>query len=768
MEYDIEEEMDNLDMKDIPSLKSKKENSTKQSTNITSVKHGEMGTQPQDKTSGSLLSCKSIVTLDTISVLKESLSRFDKQKKVTRQSQSYLPSTPLERKKSKETSQKSRDDYMMKNLITGDIVNYDDMQTLKRRQEYIKMEGSRVQLSEDDFNKKVEIGSWSLLSMITNVISIEEVLIFLADQIQNAYDLDMTFENGRSFLVYAVARGEPLLVEKLISMKPTLLNKLDDLGRTPLHYAVMFKKSTIVNLLVEFGCEPDTADLKGQTPLHFSAMYSTLEMYLFLRCKGTIGLREDIFGMRPLDYFSNCDDYSNMCKMEGVTQVEQIGGWEGCRSVMGEKSTSTNANSIPNVKSSKKVVVSNNKMYFDRKRSLFHVLKVVRQTEEVEKEDYYEDLYGGQISKKYMIEEAKRKAGDSSIFEGEILNNPPSFMETEEIERMEREMELLCPKVTSEDFLVHSVIGKGSFGEIYCVSYKGREERFAMKSYEKSKMLTNNLIRFLFIEKKVMTNFKHPFIVRLHFSFQNTERLFLVMEYCEKRDLSKCVKKLQEYQLKILACEIILGIKALHDYDIIHRDLKPENILIASDGHIKIADFGLAKEKLKPNELTTTFCGSIAYLPPEIISRKGHNKTVDWYLLGEILYEMMIGIPPYYDGSKDTLFDNILNMELVYPDNKIKLSDSLKDLISRLLDRDINKRLGSKYGAKEVMNHHFFVGIDWRKVYNKGYTLFEPTDLKSYQMKSTDLKISSKQPSPNDTNFDLPYWSFTRPQIIKK
>ena len=367
------------------------------------------------------------------------------------------------------------------------------------------------------------------------------------------------------------------------------------------------------------------------------------------------------------------------------------------------------------------------------------------------------------MTKKYHLEEARRRllegaAKDSTHFQASSV----SFEEDRTVSELEAELERESPAVGPKDFVIHSTIGKGSFGEIHCVSLRGRSQRYAMKSYQKSTMLSNNLIRFLFVEKKIMTNFQHPFIVKLYYSFQNSERLFLVMEYCEKRDLSKCVQRVNEYQLKILACEAILAIKALHEIGVIHRDLKPENILIGSDGHIRLADFGLAKEKLKPSELSTTFCGSIAYLPPEIVAKTGHNKSVDWYLLGEILYEMVVGTPPFYDGSKERLYDNILHKEVEFPSY---MSDSLRELIAGLLERNIYKRLGSRLGARELMDHPYFVGIDWKKVYSKGYTLFDPKELKSYPSTNLEQMITEDVQASSGANFDLPYWSFTRPNI---
>lgn len=186
------------------------------------------------------------------------------------------------------------------------------------------------------------------------------------------------------------------------------------------------------------------------------------------------------------------------------------------------------------------------------------------------------------------------------------------------------------------DFSVHQMIGKGSFGEVYLVEYKETRDLYAMKVFSKKNVQAQNLMRFLNVEKKIMTYFNHPFLVKLFCAFQTPKKLYLIMEYCPYRDVGYLLRRrktLTEFEAKIIIAEVILSVETLHDKNIIHRDLKPDNILIDIDGHVKVTDFGLAKENIDKN-LTKTFCGSIAYLPPEVIKRSGHNKTVDWYLLG--------------------------------------------------------------------------------------------------------------------------------------
>lgn len=151
------------------------------------------------------------------------------------------------------------------------------------------------------------------------------------------------------------------------------------------------------------------------------------------------------------------------------------------------------------------------------------------------------------------------------------------------------------------------------------------------------------------------------------------------------------------------------------------RDLKPENIVLDSDFHAKLTDFGLSKEGIADNMITKSFCGSLAYLAPEIIKKNGHGKSLDWYLVGVLLYEMLTGTPPYYSKIRDQLFYNITSGILRFPAH---VSQNAKSLVTMLLNRDPKLRLGAgKKDAKDIKNHPFFDGISWDDIYNKRISL---------------------------------------------
>ena len=159
-----------------------------------------------------------------------------------------------------------------------------------------------------------------------------------------------------------------------------------------------------------------------------------------------------------------------------------------------------------------------------------------------------------------------------------------------------------------------------------------------------------------------------------------------------------------------------MAIGYLHDKDIVHRDLKLENILVDQRGYIKIIDYGLAK-MLKDNEEALSFCGTPEYLAPEMVTQQGHDKAVDWWAIGVLMYEMLIGVTPFFNKNKNMLLTKIKNSKVIFPDRKkykIDYSDEMADIIMKLLDKDKNTRLGSKCDANEILSHPWFSGLNMK------------------------------------------------------
>lgn len=298
-------------------------------------------------------------------------------------------------------------------------------------------------------------------------------------------------------------------------------------------------------------------------------------------------------------------------------------------------------------------------------------------------------------------------------------------------------------------FILHSVIGSGSFGDVYLVEKKDTPMRyFAMKVLDKSRVHKENLSRYVMTERKVLSLINHPFVTRLRFAFQNPGFLFLVMDYYPGGNLSECLERegrLSESRAKLYIAEIVLSIQELHKNDIIYRDLKPENIVLDAEGHALLIDFGLSKEGISSvSRGTKSFCGSCAYLAPEMLKKRGHGKAIDWYLLGVVLYELLTGVPPFYSEHQDELFYNIENMSLVFPEH---LSNDVVDLISSLMIRDPLYRLGGQKDAEELKSHCWFSDIDWDRLLQRQYKPERPKvkRLKLHQIQGKDLEFFSSE-----------------------
>jgi hypothetical protein len=269
--------------------------------------------------------------------------------------------------------------------------------------------------------------------------------------------------------------------------------------------------------------------------------------------------------------------------------------------------------------------------------------------------------------------------------------------------------------INFNSFTVLDEIGSGSFGTVYKVKKNNTGEEFAMKSLSKPSLQKQKQLKYAISECKIMKQLDHPFIVPLHYAFQTPKYLYLVLELCSNGDLYGFIekkKKLDESVCRFYVAEVILALEYLHSIDIIYRDLKPANVLIDRFGHAKLADFGLAKQKVDQSNLAMTMAGSPAYLPPEIVMKKGASKASDIYGLGPLLYELLTGTTPYYCEDIDGLFQNIKAGKLIFPSI---VSSVAKEFITAVMNRDPAKRPQ----FTQVKRHPFFKKMDWEALLAK-------------------------------------------------
>lgn len=244
-------------------------------------------------------------------------------------------------------------------------------------------------------------------------------------------------------------------------------------------------------------------------------------------------------------------------------------------------------------------------------------------------------------------------------------------------------------KADLKDFKIQSVIGRGSFGKVFLVQKIDDKAVYAMKSLRKDVILDYDQIESTLLEKDILLRANHPFIVGMEYVFQTKERIFFVMKFVRGGELFQHLqqqKQFPEERAKVYTMTIALALGHLHNQNIIYRDLKPENILMGEDGYVMLTDFGLAKI-LGQNEKTYSFCGTPEYMAPEVLQEKGHHFPVDWWALGILTYEMIVGFPPFYTGRPDNkrMYEYILKKPVYYPDPKkhgIHMTEECKDFIN--------------------------------------------------------------------------------------
>ena len=249
---------------------------------------------------------------------------------------------------------------------------------------------------------------------------------------------------------------------------------------------------------------------------------------------------------------------------------------------------------------------------------------------------------------------------------------------------------------------------------MFLVTYIPTGKQYALKALKKKNLIMQKQLKYAIIEANILKQANHPFIINLHFAFQTPHYLYLALDYCSGKDLSFHLARevaFSESESRFYIAELLLAIEHLHNKKIIYRDLKPENILLDGEGHIKLADFGLSKQTTE-NDKTKSFCGSPAYLSPEMLSQKGVGKESDLYGIGTVLYEFIIGEPPYFSEDIPTLYRNIKEGKLKFPKN---VSENAKSLILGLLERDPKKRLGHK-GMQQIKQHPFFSSVNWEEL----------------------------------------------------
>jgi serum/glucocorticoid-regulated kinase 2 len=307
--------------------------------------------------------------------------------------------------------------------------------------------------------------------------------------------------------------------------------------------------------------------------------------------------------------------------------------------------------------------------------------------------------------------------------------------------------------VELSNFEILKIIGKGNFGKVYQVRHRDTKKIYAMKCIRKSSVQSDTEIRQLLDERNILTTVKSPFVVSITQAFQTSKHFYFIMPYINGGELFYHLyeeERFAENRARFYLAEIVCAFEALHSYNIIYRDLKPENILLQKDGHVVLCDFGVCKIGCNT---ANSFCGTTEYLSPELLLGLDYTKSVDFWTLGILLYEMLFTETPFADDSKTEVYRKILTDDVNFKEN-IDVSAPCKDLILQLLRKSPNERLCD---IEVIKQHPFFKELNWKEVKSKSYTPpFDPDVSNEYDTSNfdSDLSDSSSDSGEEYDHFD--------------
>ncbi|EAR97218.2 Serine/Threonine kinase domain protein (macronuclear) [Tetrahymena thermophila SB210] len=434
-------------------------------------------------------------------------------------------------------------------------------------------------------------------------------------------------------------------------------------GWTPLHYFAYFGNTPLCNLLIQKDINLDSVNIQGQTPLILACLENKQDVAALLIESGANINAQDQYLNTPLHY----------CFLNGDKDLLDI----ILKKPYLDINLRNNNNKLPYQESSNEDLIT----YFRQqvqKKELQRNIKAHMQIIEYDEEDLH-NLFSNNQS---IV---------SNLHSQSILNH-------------------------TSQYIVHGLIGKGAFAEVFLVEERKTGKQFALKMLHKQKIIEQNMYKYAITERNILQLVDHPFIVKMHKAFQTKDKLFFLLENGKRGDILqhlKFEKKFSESKAQFYAAEVLLALEYLHNHDIIYRDLKAQNILIAEDGHVRITDFGLSKEGVREyDQGARSFCGSVAYMPPEILRNQGHGKSIDLYLLGIFIFEMLTGQPPFYGKDENTIYNNIQMNQLKFPNF---ISRTAKSLLIKLLSKDPRFRPT----PDQIKRHPFFQGIDWKQLAQK-------------------------------------------------
>ncbi|TKY89623.1 hypothetical protein EX895_001408 [Sporisorium graminicola] len=284
-------------------------------------------------------------------------------------------------------------------------------------------------------------------------------------------------------------------------------------------------------------------------------------------------------------------------------------------------------------------------------------------------------------------------------------------------------------------FYLLRAVGKGAFGKVRVVQHKQTKDLYALKYINKAKCIKMRAVSNIIQERRLLEEIDSPFVCNLRYAFQDDENMFMVLDLMLGGDLRFHLDRtsnMSEDVVRFYVAELALGLDYLHRLQIVHRDLKPDNVLLDEKGHAHLTDFNIAVH-FSPRRPLTSIAGSMAYMAPEVLTKRGYLSSVDWWSLGVVAYELLFGRRPFRGKTNSALTHSILNDRCTFPENvETIVSRETVSCIKSLLERDPRKRLGCRSGIDEFKTHPWFASLDWPALETKSVTPpFEPDSKKA-------------------------------------
>ncbi|XP_047479531.1 uncharacterized protein LOC125032449 isoform X1 [Penaeus chinensis] len=380
--------------------------------------------------------------------------------------------------------------------------------------------------------------------------------------------------------------------------------------------------------------------------------------------------------------------------------------------------------------------------------------------EEVEEEEEVEDLAEGSTRScsrtrsssppSYHVHLPDDQVGGRDVDEVRTRRLPLSRFDRDRDSAYETYRNSQYGSMGMDQFRLISVLGRGHFGKVILGQYKNTGEYFAIKALKKGDIIARDEVESLLAEKRIFevaNSVRHPFLVNLFACFQTESHVCFVMEYAAGGDLMMHIHAdvFDEPRAVFYAACVVLGLQYLHDNKIIYRDLKLDNLLLDTEGYVKIADFGLCKEGMGYGDRTGTFCGTPEFLAPEVLTETSYTRAVDWWGLGVLIFEMLVGESPFPGDDEEEVFDSIVNDEVRYPRF---LSIEAVAIMRKLLRKHPDRRLGaSEKDAEDVKKQQFFRNVIWDDLLQrKVKPPFVPTVTSPEDVSNFDEEFTTEKP----------------------